>query len=119
MLAMLLLLSAGQEVDLNREMTIYREQTRVRVECDRDADEIVVCARRETDAYRAPLLATNTGERDNLGAFEARQALLRQPNVCETKVGNMPYGCGFAGVTMTTSASGTRFVERNREPLDF
>ncbi len=119
MLAMMLLLSAGQEVDLNREMTTYREQTRVRVACDRDADEIVVCARRETDANRAPLVAPNTGERDNLGAFQARQALLRQPNVCETKVGNMPYGCGFAGVTMTSSASGTRFIERNREPLDF
>lgn len=119
MLAMLLLLSAPQEVDLNREMTIYREQTRVRVECDRDADEIVVCARRETDAHRAPLRVPNTGERDNLGAFAARQALLRQPNVCETKIGNMPYGCGFAGVTMTSSASGTRLVERHREPLDF
>lgn len=119
MLAMLLLLSAGQEVDLNREIAVYREQTRVRVKCDRDADEVVVCARRETDAYRAPLIAANTGERDNLGAFEARQALLRQPNACETKIGNTPYGCGFAGVTMTSNASGTRIVERKREPLDF
>ncbi len=119
MLAMLLMLSAGQEVDLNREFAAYREQTRVRVQCDRDADEIVVCARRETEAYRAPLVVAKTGERDNLGAFEARQALLRQPNACETKIGNTPYGCGFAGVTMTTNAGGTRIVERKRPPTDF
>ena len=116
MLAMLLLLSAGQEVDLNREIIAYHQKTRARVECNRDADEIVVCARREADDYRAPLVIPNTGERDNLGAFEARQALLRQPNACETKIGNTPYGCGFAGVTMTTNASGTRIVERERAP---
>lgn len=119
MLAMLLLLSAGQEVDLNREMTVYREQTRVRVECDRDADEVVVCARRETDSYRAPLILAKTGERDNMGAFEAREALLAQPSNCETKVGGTPFRCGFAGVTMTTDSLGTRIVERPREPLDF
>ena len=119
MLAMLLMLSAGQQVDLNRELAAYREQTRVRVQCDRDADEIVVCARRETEAHRAPLVLANTGERDNLSAFEARQALLRQPNACETKIGNTPYGCGFVGVTMTSNASGTRIVERKRAPMDF
>ena len=120
MLAMIVLLSAPQSVpqtvDLNREMIAYRQQTRARVECDRDVDEIVVCGRREADEYRAPLVIPDTGERDNIGAFEARQALLRQPNACETKIGNTPYGCGFAGVTMTSNASGTRIVERERAP---
>jgi len=116
MLAMMLFLSAGQTVDLNREMSAYRQQTRARVECDRDADEIVVCGRREADEYRAPLIVPTTGERDNIGAFEARLALLRQPNACERKVGNMPYGCGFAGVTMTSSSRGTRFTLREPAP---
>lgn len=102
---MLFLLLAVQdagsgEAAIDAAMTRYREKTRAAISCVRDADEITICARREADRYRVPLL-TSFDARDSVPLRTA--TLLEDVSVPPCGGGAFLQNCGKVGVTVTTS----------------
>lgn len=97
----LLLLQAEASVDATAVMNDYRQRTSARIPCRRtsDTDEIVVCARRNADLYRVPLVDDGPLSYD---APTRRVLALKEPTQCDKR---SPFlvGCGAAGVTVTTS----------------
>lgn len=86
-----------------------RVATQVIQPCRSDAepDEIVVCAARNADRYRAPLVLPRAeGDPNIVDALGERERLLAVPGAaCGT--GAFLQGCGFAGVTASTRRGGT------------
>ena len=100
-LATMILLQTTAPTDDAALMNEYRLRTSARIPCQRtaDSDEIVVCARRNADQYRVPIvddaqLDYNTPAR--------RVVALKEPTQCDKR---SPFlvGCGAAGISVTTS----------------
>jgi hypothetical protein len=81
-------------------MAKYRELTRVSVRCraPEDGDEIVVCANREADRFRLPLVEAYAG--DHLPDKELDR-LIGQRILPECGQGAFMAKCGFVGVSVT------------------
>jgi hypothetical protein len=113
-----LLLLLAQDASLETAIKEYREKTRADVPCTRTADdnEIVVCARRDADHYRVPLITSSAG----------REASGQRLNylLSSDAAGFVPCGkgafmvhCGSVGVGVTVnSGGGTRMSERPLAP---
>lgn len=114
----LLLLALAQDPDrVTAIMTEYREKTRATVEChvpDGD-DEIVVCALRDADRYRVPLVA----------ASNARNSVPLRTEALTRDYGRIPCGegaiiahCGpgFGVSASWNGADGVQLVRRDLAP---
>lgn len=109
MLAMVLMVMQSGTVDAAQLVAETRALTRATVECrmNRADDEIVVCARRDADRWRVPLLTPDPGAIDPDDVPAQRERLIAQPSNC-TEMRIMAYGCGAVGVTMHSGRGGTR-----------
>ncbi|MDJ0275248.1 hypothetical protein QLH51_00315 [Sphingomonas sp. 2R-10] len=110
MTAWMLLLAMAQDATAATAMIARaRAATQVVQPCrsDAEADEIVVCAARNADRYRAPLvLPPVEGDPKAVDAAGERERLLAVPTAsCGT--GAFLQGCGFVGVTGSTRRGGT------------
>ena len=110
MTAWLLVLVMVQDGDAATAMIARaRAATQVIAPCRRDADpdEIVVCAARNADRYRAPLVLPRAeGDPKIVDALGERERLLAVPTAsCGTAA--FLQGCGFVGVTASTRRGGT------------
>jgi len=113
-----LLLLLAQDASLESAIKEYREKTRADVPCTRTADdnEIVVCARRDADHYRVPLITSSAG----------REASGQRLNylLSSDAAGFVPCGkgafmvrCGSVGVGVTVDGGGgARMSERPLAP---
>lgn len=108
MLAMVLMMQAIP-IDAARLVAETRLLTRATVECrqSRAGEEITVCARRDADKWRVPLLTPDPGAIDPDDVPAQRERLIAQPSNC-TEMKLMAYGCGAVGVTMHSGRGGTR-----------
>jgi hypothetical protein len=79
----------------------YRALTRAEVVCDRpNGEEVVVCARRDADRYRVPLVLPTPGDPKAETASEERERLQAKVTPCRSG-GPFLIGCGMVGVHMT------------------
>lgn len=115
MLLLPILLALPQDGDtVATAMASYREKTRVEIDCRRDTDEIVVCANRDADRWRVPLVASANVK----NSAPTRTATLLE-DVSQPKCGNAAFlsGCGMVGVTMSVGFDGkVSYVERELAP---
>ncbi|UZK65600.1 hypothetical protein [Sphingomonas sp. M1-B02] len=114
-----LLLLLGQEAPtLEQALSRYREKTRGDVACRARAEdeEILVCAGRDADRYRVPLVTASAGRE----AADVRLGYLLSPDAA----GFVPCGkgaflvrCGSVGVGVSIdSTGGARVSERPLAP---
>jgi hypothetical protein len=112
------LLLLAQDASLATALEEYREKTRADVPCRRTADEseIVVCARRDADRYRVPLITSSAGRE---AAGERLNYLLSSD-----AAGFVPCGkgafmvkCGSVGVSATIDSGGGSHVSTALRPL--
>lgn len=95
-------------------MANYREKTRAEINCRRDPEEITVCAARDADRWRVPLVASANVK----NSVPTRTATLLE-DVSQPACGNGAFllGCGMVGATMTVGFDGkVRYVERELAP---
>lgn len=112
------LLLIAQDAGLGAVIKDYREKTRAEVPCagPQDDNEIVVCARRDADRYRVPLVTASAGRE---ASGERLNYLLSSD-----AAGFVPCGkgafmvrCGSVGVGVTMdSGGGMRTSERPLAP---
>ena len=104
-----------QEVtSVDAAMANYREKTRAEVPCRRpDGDaEVVVCARRQADRYRVPLVSSSGS-----GPLDAREKrLVGQRIEPECGQGAFMARCGAVSVGVSVSAAGVRYAQRPLAP---
>ncbi|HEX8301716.1 hypothetical protein [Sphingomonas sp.] len=94
----------------------YREKTSIEVRCQqpKDASEIVVCARRQSDRLRLPLVPSYRA-RSDMGDMRTARLLDTAPAPCGE--GAFLVNCGSVGVGMTVSSGGSvRYVRRETAP---
>lgn len=103
---------------LDAALREYREKTRSDYQCRRseDENEIVVCALRDADRYRVPLITTSAGRE----AADARMRTLLSPEAS----GYVPCGkgafmvrCGSVGVGATIDGGGGARASMRYRPL--
>lgn len=66
-----------------------------------DEDEIVVCARRDADRFRAPIVTATPGDPRAVDAWGERHRLLAVPQL-PCGIGAFLSGCGSVGVSVST-----------------
>ncbi len=95
----------------------YRERTSVEPRCRAAAgDEITVCGRREADRYRVPFLpAPLPGDPRTTNVPEERARLVAGDSNCR-QLAAMPYGCGMAGVRVSTKLGSGQIEYRPLAP---
>ena len=87
----------------------YRAVTSVEPRCRASSgDEITVCGRREADKYRVPFVSVPVpGDPKTTNVPEERARLVARESACQQR-GALPYGCGMAGMRVSTKiGSGT------------
>lgn len=109
MLFMALMMMAGGE-DVEEALKAYREKTSAEIRCrqTREHDEILVCAARDSDRYRLPLIEIDPGDRQHEGVFEEAARLQARTNKCQD-LSLFLVGCGAAGIGLSVGAGGSRF----------
>lgn len=100
MLLFAIQVTGSNDAAIDAAVASYKAKTRASVSCIQDADEITVCARREADRYRVPLVATYDA-RDSVPLRTA--TLLEDVSVPPCGGGAFLQNCGKVGVTVTTS----------------
>lgn len=119
--AVILMLSAGGGLSgpapAEEPMARYQRLTQAVVNCraDRSADEIVVCARRDADRYRVPLIIPEAGDPRHEGVELERVRLQAQTTPCQ----NYDYflvGCKGVGVSVSTRLNGQKIALRPLAP---
>ena len=115
MLLALLLLAPQAADPVEGALAEYRRATSAVVHCETPAtDEIVICARRDADRYRVPLVLRGASHGEAVPDERARYIRTNTP--CEDR-GPFLIGCGMVGVSMTTSGNGTKvYTERELAP---
>jgi hypothetical protein len=85
----------------------YRADTRAGPRCETpaDKDEIQVCARREAEQWRVPLIQSDPGDPKHEGVPAERARYIRTRTACEDH-GPFLIDCGMAGVSMTVAFGG-------------
>ena len=85
----------------------YRTLTTVSPPCRRDpkGDEIVICARRDADKYRVPLITSARGNPKAESTSEERERLQHITTPCDQR-GPFLVGCGMVGVSVSTRVGG-------------
>lgn len=101
MILLVMLLQDVAPVDAATIVNVYQQQTSARIPCRRtsDGDEIVVCARRNADRYRVPIVDDAQLDYDTPAR---RVVALKEPTECDKR---SPFlvGCGAAGISVSTS----------------
>ena len=98
MLAILLIL-AGQSADAQAALVHYRAVTAVGPRCNTAASgtDITVCARRNADRYRLPLVEQDAGNPKIQDVSAERERLFARTSNCQEK-SLFLVGCGKVGV---------------------
>jgi len=98
MLAMVLIL-AGQSADAQSALVRYREVTAVGPHCNTAANgaDITVCARRNADRYRLPIIEPDAGSPKIQDVSAERERLFARTSNCQEK-SLFLVGCGKVGV---------------------
>jgi len=98
MLAILLIL-AGQSADAQAALVNYRAVTAVGPHCNTAANgtDITVCARRNADRYRLPLIEQGAGDPKTQDVPAERERLFARTSNCQEKSVFL-VGCGSVGV---------------------
>ena len=99
-------------INVAAALAAHREQTRAVVECrqPKDTDEITVCARRETERLRLPLVP-NYRARADMGDMRTARLLDTAPPPCGERA--FLVGCGSVGAGVTLGSGGqVRYVSR-------
>lgn len=80
-----------------------RAATTAEIPChaDPDEDEIVICARRDADRFRAPIVTVTPGDPRAVDAWGERHRLLAVPQL-PCGIGAFLSGCGSVGVSAST-----------------
>jgi hypothetical protein len=112
------LLLLAQDASVETALKEYREKTRADVPCRRAADEneIVVCALRDADRFRVPLITSSAGRE---ASGERLNYLLSSDAAGFVSCGKGAFmvRCGSVGVGVTVdSGGGTRTSERPLAP---
>jgi hypothetical protein len=117
LLALMPLNTAYAGVTAEVAMAHYNKVTATVINCRRGAagDEIVVCGRREADAYRLPLVEHEAGDPRNEDVYGERERLQHKAATCQ---GNGPFlvGCGKAGLSFSTRLDGSGVAYRPLAP---
>ena len=100
-MAMLLIL-AGQSADAQTALVHYRAVTAVGPHCNSAANgaDITVCARRNADRYRLPLIEQTAGNPKIQDVSAERERLFARTSNCQEK-SLFLIGCGKVGVGAT------------------
>lgn len=116
MLVALALALQSPPPDASAILATHREATRVSTRCTTptDSSEITVCARRDADRYRVPLVEVTPGDPRHESVAAERTRYLARTTPCQDR-GAFLIGCGMVGVTMTTGGGRTS-VGTFREP---
>lgn len=102
----LLLVVMAQQANVDVAMAQYREATRAEYRCEADAEsgEIVVCALRDADEYRVPILEPTPGDPRIIDAIGERERLVKMPHLACGLAASYE-GCGMIGATATATAN--------------
>ncbi|MCC2977458.1 hypothetical protein LK533_12325 [Sphingomonas sp. PL-96] len=103
----LLLVVMAQQANVDAALARYREATRAEYRCEPTADtnEVVVCALRDADHYRVPILEPTPGDPKIVDAIAERERLVKViPITCGLSTSFE--GCGMFGATATVSSRG-------------
>ncbi len=105
-------------------MARYRQKTTAGPRCAsaEDAQEVLVCGRRDADRYRVPLVERDPADPKNEGVPMERERMLARTSNCEEK-SIFLIGCGKAGVSVGTGGirlAGERPLapDDDRQPID-
>jgi len=104
------------KTDLTAAMGDYREKTSAVVRCrqPKDGDEIMVCARRQNERLRLPLVPNYRAAAD-MGDMRTARLLDTAPPPCGE--GAFTVKCGSVGVGVSLSSGGkVRYVPRATAP---
>ena len=95
----------------------YRAVTSVEPRCRvSSGNEITVCGRREADKYRVPFVSAPVpGDPKTTNVPEERARLVARESACQQRAA-LPYGCGMAGVRMTTKIGSGKIEYRPLAP---
>jgi hypothetical protein len=98
----ILLILAGQPADAQTALVHYRAVTAVGPHCDTGANgtDITVCARRNADRYRLPLIEQDAGSPKIQNVSAERERLFASTSNCQEK-SLFLVGCGKVGVGAT------------------
>lgn len=112
------ILLLAQDAGVEAALREYHEKIRADVPCSRTADEneIVVCARRDADRYRVPLVTNSAGRED---AGERMKTLLSPDAAGKVACGKGAFTsqCGAVSIGVTMGGEGgARVVERPLAP---
>lgn len=113
-LAILALAAAPAQADV---METYLDRTSAQPRCKAAiGDEIAVCGRREADRFRVPLVVPQLpGDPKTTNVHEERGRLVARQIACQ-QMGALPYGCGAAGVTVSTKIGSGKIEYRPIAP---
>lgn len=102
------LLLLGQETTVSAAVADYRSLTRAEIPCRSPADsgEIVVCARREADRYRVPLVTVDLHRDSDAARLERLIGEPEQQGITPCGEGAFTVKCGKVGISATVGADG-------------
>ncbi|MBB3911758.1 hypothetical protein [Sphingomonas desiccabilis] len=103
----LLLVVMAQQANVDAALAQYREATRAEYRCEPNAEsgEIVVCALRDADEYRVPILEPTPGDPRIVDAVAERERLVKMPHLACGLAASYE-GCGMIGVSATANSRG-------------
>jgi hypothetical protein len=103
----LLLVMMAQQASVEAAMAKYRAATRAEYRCEPTAEtgEIVVCALRDADQFRVPILEPTPGDPRTVDAMAERERLVKMPSLGCGLAASYE-GCGMVGVTATANSRG-------------
>lgn len=97
----------------------YRARTRAEIPCrtPNDQGEIVVCARRQADRYRVPLVSNDPGKDSDAARLNRLIGDRDQQGITACGKGAFMVKCGSVGVAATFGADGrVHYVPRELAP---
>jgi hypothetical protein len=113
-----MLLLLAQDVGLEASLKDFREKSRADVPCTQPTDdnEIVVCARRDADRYRAPLITSGAG-REASGYRMDRLLSSDAAGFVPCGRGSFMVHCGSVGVGVSMNSGGGTRTGTGLRPL--
>ncbi|MFV0623003.1 hypothetical protein ACBY01_03185 [Sphingomonas sp. ac-8] len=103
----LLLVVMAQQGAAETALTRYRNATRAEYRCERSEaeNEVTVCALRDADRFRVPILEPTPGDPKIVDAISERNRLVKMPALaCGLQTSFE--GCGMFGATATVNSNG-------------
>lgn len=103
----LVMVVMAQQSTAQTALARYRDATRAEYRCERSeaANEVTVCALRDADQFRVPILEPTPGDPKIVDAIAERERLVTMPALaCGLQTSFE--GCGMFGATATVNSRG-------------